>query len=137
MFTTHESSFVVFPEHANHHSPLIFGGKFAAELDLAAANCVRKFLFDSTEVSHAVTHRMEIEFKKPCYVGDLLCLHAEIVEAKDKHVVVNVIAQRARKNKDWDIIAIAKFVFITVEDLSLSVGSKPDFLPYKSHGMLW
>ena len=47
------TSFIVFPKHCNHLKDLIFGGAFMAELDLAAAHCVRKALVGS-ELNNAM-----------------------------------------------------------------------------------
>lgn len=128
------TSFIVFPKHCNHHKDLIFGGAFMAELDLAAANCVRKALFGSPNgVENAVTYKAEFEFKKPAYVGDVLELEAEVVSVGKKSIGVRVSADRFNSGF-YDLIAIAEFVFITVDKIE-TLEHHPNFLPYKEHGL--
>ena len=123
------TSFIVFPKHCNNLKDLIFGGAFMAELDLAAAHCVRKALVGS-ELSNAVTHKAEFEFKKPAYVGDFLEIEAKVESLGTKSISVNVTATRGT-----ELIAVAKFVFITIDKVE-SLDNHPQFLPYKAHGLV-
>jgi acyl-CoA hydrolase len=130
-FTT---SFIVFPKHCNHFKELIFGGAFMAEMDLAAAHCVRLALFDTDNgVKNAVTHKASFTFLKPSYVGDLLELEANIQSFGEKSITVEVKARRNR-NRVYDNIAAGEFVFISIGDVD-DLTSHPDFLPYKAHGL--
>lgn len=122
------TSFIVFPKHCNNLKDLIFGGAFMAELDLAAAHCVRKAL-DGSELSNAVTHKADFEFKKPTYVGDYLELEAKVVALGTKSISVEVTAMRG-----VEVIAIGKFVFITIDTVE-SLEHRPQFLPYRAHGL--
>lgn len=128
----YNASLIVFPKHCNHLKELIFGGAFMAEMDLAAAHCVRLALFDTENgVKNAVTHKASFTFLKPSYVGDLLEFEANIISMGKKSLTVEVKVRRNR-NRVFDNIAVGEFVFITigpVEDLS----NHPDFLPYKEH----
>lgn len=128
------TSFIVFPKHCNHHKDLIFGGAFMAELDLAAANCVRKILLSSpNEVDNAVTHKAEFEFMKPAYVGDILDLAAFVTSWGKKSITIKVTATRVKRHGS-DLIAVAEFVFITIDKVE-SLAHHPNFLPYKEHGL--
>lgn len=128
------TSFIVFLEHCNHLKELIFGGAFMAQMDLAAAHCVRRLLFDAAEgVEHSVTHKASFEFHKPAYVGDLLELESEIMSLGEKSIVVQVIAWR-NKRRNRVKIATGDFVFISVGDVD-DLTSHPEFLPYKAHGL--
>jgi acyl-CoA hydrolase len=131
---THEASFIVFPKHCNHLKELIFGGAFMAEMDLAAAHCVRKALFKTKNgVRNAVTHKASFTFLKPSYVGDLLELSAKIIEVREKSLVIEVQAQR-NDGENLEAIAVGEFVFISIGDVS-DLTSHPKFLPYKAHGL--
>lgn len=132
MTTKYDSSFIVFPKHCNHMQNIIFGGHFMAEMDLAAAHCVRRALFDS-ECSEAVTHKvLDLTFHKPCYLGDLIELKAKIISAKVKSIVVSVHAYKNTKGV-LDSVADAKFVFVSIETKDLNL--KREKLPYKNHNL--
>jgi acyl-CoA hydrolase len=130
----YNTSFIVFPKHCNHFKELIFGGAFMAEMDLAAAHCVRRALFDTVnDVKNAVTYKASFTFKKPSYVGDLLELEATVEAVTKKSLTVKVVA---RRNKNWvyEDIAEGIFVFVSVGDMS-SLENHPEFLPYMDHGL--
>lgn len=97
--------------------PLIFGGKFAAELDLCCAVCVGKLLAENdTPADNAVTHKMSIEFHKPSYMGDLIEMVSEVVETRHKAVVVKIRAYRTprrAKKPTAQLVATGEFVFVT------------------------
>jgi len=133
MNTEFSTSFWVFPEHANHNFPMIFGGAFFAELDKAAATCVRRFLYDSANCKDAVTYKFEGSFIKPCYVGDLIYLNAEIKSAGQKSIVVEVEAMRERPDISLELVGSAKFVFISLE--TGKIASADGSLPYAKHGL--
>lgn len=122
------TSFIVFPKHCNHFKEIIFGGAFMAELDLAAAHCVRKALAGSiSKIENAVTHKAEFEFKLPSYVGDVLDLEATLSDVGKKSLTIKVIATRGN-----DVIAVANFVFITIGSIQ-SLDEHPRLLPYREH----
>ena len=125
-----KTNFLVLPKHANHHTPLMFGGHFFSEMDLCAVSCVELFLKDSKTCDSAVTHQFSGEFFKPPYVGDLIYLKAEIVETRKKSIRLIVEARR----NDEELIAKVEFVYISIEN-SNTIENKPEFLPYKDHGM--
>lgn len=101
------------PSDCNYHYPMIFGGAFFAEMDLAAAITVSRLLQDSN-CDSAVTHKFEGEFLSAAECGDIIFLNCEIVELRKKAVVVEVIAKREKRaKKGQDLIAKAKFVFVT------------------------
>ncbi len=122
------TSFIVFPKHCNHHKELIFGGAFMAELDLAAAHCVRKMLKGNPSgIVNAVTHKADFDFMKPTYVNDVLDLEASITTYRNKSLTVIVTAKR-----DDALIAVGNFVFITIDKIE-SLEHHPEFLPYRDH----
>lgn len=107
------SAFSVLPKHCNYHFPMIFGGAFFAEMDLAAAMTVSRLLHDS-ECDSAVTHKFEGEFLSAAESGDIIFLACEVIELRKKAVVVDVTAKREKRaTKGMDLIAKAKFVFVT------------------------
>lgn len=131
-----EKNFTVLPVHTNYHPPMIFGGHFLAELDLCAANCVTRALRYSQSCDSAVTHVVETKFLKPCYVGDIIFMRAEIVDLGEKSVVVTVTADREkRQTTKRDRVGEAKFVFVTISHVE-DVANCPDKLPYAPHGLV-
>ena len=101
-----------------------------AEMDLAAAHCIRKALIGNVNgIENAVTHKANFEFKKPAYVGDLLDLEAVVTSCHTKSITVTVTAKR---NKE--LVAVGNFVFITIDKIE-SLAHHPEFLPYKEHGL--
>lgn len=132
--TYYENSFVVLPKHANYHSPMIFGGEFFAQLDLCAATCVNRFLHDS-DCETAVTHKAEVTFLAPCYVGDIIFMKARVASTGKKSIVIDVTAERERRQSaERDLVATVKFVFVSIEHTK-DVASMPEKLPYKEHGL--
>lgn len=130
-----ETNFTVMPRHTNYMYPMIFGGAFFAELDLCAAQCVSRLLYDSDSCKASVTHQFEGKYYKPCYAGDIVFLYAEVVEMRHKAIKVHVKAYREKRGIGVrDFVAEASFVFISVSDVS-HVQSKPDLLPYADHGL--
>ncbi len=104
-----------------------------SQLDLAAAHCVRRVLFASPTATNAVTHKATFEFVKPCYVGDLIDLDADVVSTHKKSLVVCVAAFRNVKGVKT-LVAKAQFVFIAVGDVS-NLTNHPEYLPYVEHGV--
>lgn len=134
MNTEFETNFTVMPEHTNYMLPLIFGGAFFSKLDLCAACCVKRFLQES-KCEAAVTHLAETKFMKPCYLGDIVFMKAEIIEARVKSITVKVTAEREKRNSlERDRVAEATFVFVSIEHAN-DISKKPDMLPYAPHGL--
>lgn len=135
MNTIFETNFTVFPKHTNDHYPLIFGGSFASEIDICAAQTARRFLHASESCSNAVTHKWNIEFLKPTYSGDLIFLRGEVVGVGKKSIVINVVAEREKAGKPGrDLVAKASFIFISIKDGTV-LHDCPDMLPYHPHGL--
>lgn len=111
-----------------------------AELDLAAAHCVKRLLADGiNDVSEAVTHKANFTFLKPCYVGDLIEMDAEVKSVGAKSITVEVKARRDvrgtyKDKRHYDDIAVAEFVFISIGKID-NLDTHPPFLPYKEHGV--
>jgi len=124
-----EVPFIVFPKHCNHYGEIIFGGEFMAQLDLAAAHCVRKILDskpEDSEANGAVTHKAAFEFLKPAYRGDYLTIKAHVFSLGKKSIEIKVDAFRGKEH-----IATSSFVFITIRNEK--VNSHPVYLPYVEH----
>lgn len=108
-----ETNFTVLPKHCNYHIPMIFGGEFFAQMDLAAAMCVSRLLHDS-ECDSAVTHKFSGEFLAAAEMGDMIFIRCEVTELRKKAVVVSVTADREKRaTPGRDRVAIAEFVFVT------------------------
>jgi acyl-CoA hydrolase len=102
------------PKHCNHHFPMIFGGEFLAQMDIAAAMLVSRLLNSSTTAQYAVTHKVSCEFTAAAQMGDIIDLWCEIIELRKKGIGVNVKAMRERRGSDQqDCIATANFVFVS------------------------
>lgn len=142
MFTELETCFTVYPEHTNSLSPLIFGGAFFSEMDKVGAIAVKRFLYDSSVCHSAVTHKAEVSYNKPCYLGDLIFLHAKIQEpVGKKSVAVKVEAWRETSKLilgftavERESVAVITFVFVSITD-EHEVANKPNLLPYHPHGI--
>jgi len=126
-------SFIVFPGHCNNLGELIFGGHFAAQLDLAAADCSRRFLFDSKSAWGAVTHKINIVYHKPCYIGDLVDIFSEVIAAGQKSLTINVKAFRNVQGV-LENVADAEFIFIAIREPE-NLREHPVLLPYVYHGL--
>jgi acyl-CoA hydrolase len=117
----YETNFAVLPIHTNWKIPLIFGGAFFSQLDLAAASCVRQVLHLS-ECDNAVTFKFNGTFHAPSYMGDMIYIYAEITEMRQKSITIKVEAYR-EPHPTGEIIepkrihvASAEFVFVTMKD---------------------
>ena len=112
----YQTTFVVMPRHTNYMAPMIFGGDFFAELDLAAAACVNRLLHDSL-CDSAVTHKFGGVFHDAAVTGDLIFINANIVELRHKSVRVQVEALREKRAQEGaQKVASAEFVFVTKKD---------------------
>lgn len=135
MNTTFQTSFVVYPEHTNSLQPLIFGGAFFSEMDKAAAITVHRLLYASVTCKSAVTHKVEnLTFYKPCYMGDLININCKVESVGKKSVVVQVECYRELREQYIDLVAEAKFIFVTLERVDTIV-EKFEWLPYAQHGL--
>ncbi len=100
MNLTWTTSLRVFPQHCNHHNGMIFGGEMLAQMDLAAAAAVARFLYDSPKgVSEALTVGVDkVTFHKGAKVGDLIIFTATITEVGQKRITINVLAEKETAN---------------------------------------
>jgi acyl-CoA hydrolase len=106
--------FTVLPKHCNHHIPMIFGGEFMAQMDIAAAMLTAKLLVSSKTATHAVTHKFEGEFMAAAQMGDIVQLHCTVSELRKKAIVIMVEAHRQKRGEPMnDYIAWAKFIFVS------------------------
>lgn len=128
---------LIFPTHCNHHGHLIFGGKFLEELDLAAADEVRTFLKKSKSSNDAVTHKCNVTFCRPSYVGDTLVIESFVKSAGRKSIVVELTAtlDSPDEKRNGKVAATAEFVFIAISPASLHPMYTPEFLNYVEHGL--
>ena len=129
MNTKYETSFLVLPTQCNHKFPLIFGGAFFSQLDLAAACCVRQLLH-YTNCDNAVTFKYNGTFHAPSFLGDMIYITAEVTEVRLKTISVRVEAYKEAhpteeiKEPKREHVATADFVFVTM------LGDK-----YVNHGL--
>lgn len=106
--------FTVLPKHCNHHMPMIFGGHFMAEMDIAAAILVAKLLTDSATATYAVTHKYEGTFFAAAQMGDIIELRCKITEVRKRGIGVEVCAYRQKRSqKEVEYIAKSNFVFVS------------------------
>lgn len=116
MNLTFDSTFTVMPDQCNFMFPMIFGGAFFSELDKCAACCVNRLLHDS-ECDSAVTYKFEGTYHGASEAGDIIFMHAEVVELRRNAVVVDVVAHREKRaRRGQDKVADVKFVFVTKKD---------------------
>ena len=107
--------FTVMPKHCNYHIPMIFGGEFLAQIDIAAAMCVAAVVKNSEIATYAVTHKVKCEFLAAAQMGDIIKLTSNLVELRKKSIAIKVVAETtARNNKDSPkLVALAELVFVT------------------------
>lgn len=114
--TTDTTSFVVMPKDLNYMG-IIFGGAFMSQLDLAAATVVNRAIRQSDNCDKAVTYKFEVEFSKPCFEGDIVTITSEIIEVRNKAIVVKMIAHREGRNEvGKQLVGVAKTVFISMNE---------------------
>lgn len=108
-------TFTVFPEDLNYLGSL-FGGKLLAEMDVAAVKPVRRMLY-GTPCDGAVTASMDkVDFKRPAYLGDIIELHASIVNLGRTSIDVAVKVFREDQTGDVSAICEAQFTFVSLRD---------------------
>lgn len=94
-----------------------------AELDLAAATVVTRFLYDSV-CDSAVTYKVNnITFHAAAQCGDLIILKAKVIATRVHAIVVSVEAFREKRNQKDNVqehIASAEFVFVSRLDGKVS-----------------
>ena len=113
-----ETNFTIMPTHCNYMTPLVFGGALFSKMDLCAAVCSSRLLRDSpTGCDSAVTHKANVTFHKPSYMGQIIFLTGKVVELRKKAIKIHVKAYREERLKDGrDFIAEADFVFVSMKD---------------------
>jgi acyl-CoA hydrolase len=113
IISEYKTSFTVFPQHCNYNDPpSIFGGKMLAEMDNAAAMCVRRVLY-GTECTDAVTVGVNnVGFHRPAYIGEIVHITAKLHAMGDRSITIMVECER--ESKRGDIKAMAKGVFTFV-----------------------
>lgn len=122
------------PNDANYLTPLVFGGAFFAKMDLFAAISVRQCLEKNGALcKQAVTHKANVIWHKPTYVGDTVEMTAKIKVKDDNSLSVDISCLRLY-TKDNDKVCDANFVFVTIDE-NVNTNNKPDKLPYMRHGL--
>lgn len=104
------------PSDCNYMFPMIFGGAFFAQMDLAAASCVSRLLHAS-DCDSAVTHKFSGTFHAAAQCGDLIFLECTVDSVRKKAIIVSVRAFREKRAQPGrDFIAEAEFVFCSKKD---------------------
>jgi acyl-CoA thioesterase YciA len=111
-----DSNFTIMPQDCNYTQKVVFGGTMLAQMDITAAACVARLLRISDFAESAVTHIVEnVTFLKPSHVGDIIFLHAEVVEMRKKAIVVQMrVEKEERCSDDRTLVATGKFVFVAM-----------------------
>jgi len=108
------TNFVVMPPDTNYMD-IIFGGFFMAKLDIAAATVVTRAVRFSEICDKAVTHKFEVEFVKPCFVGDIVTIHSRIDYIGRKSIIVKQLAHKeTREDATKIIVASSTAIFVTM-----------------------
>lgn len=94
MNTKWQTSFVVYPENCNYmtfeEKPMVHGGTMLMNMDRAAAECVRRFLYDSPCNNARTVGVNNLAFSAGAKLGDLIIIQCEIVHTGIKHIDVHV-----------------------------------------------
>jgi len=134
-------TFLIKSPDCNHLPNLVFGGALMAEIDLCCADAVSKALWASETANQGVTHKFEVEFCAPSYLGDRLEITATAEVSGPKSITVEFHVFRVKKAlgvyfDDNTLIATGSAVFVSVannvEDLTTD---RPQKLPYELHGL--
>jgi acyl-CoA thioesterase YciA len=106
-------TFTVFPEDLNWAGSL-FGGKLLAEMDSAAANCVRRILY-KTNCDGLVTASLDrVNFKQPAHLGDIIELYSTVIAVGTKSITVTIEVFKEAKSGLRGKICDAQFIFVSL-----------------------
>lgn len=112
--------FVVYPEDCNYmkvgNVPMVHGGAMLKYMDRSAAECVRRFLYDSPYVDASRTVGVDkICFLKPAKLGDLILVDCEVVRVTRKTIKVFVKCSIDNGNSSNIMMAHGEFTFCSFE----------------------
>jgi acyl-CoA hydrolase len=89
-------SFIVYPSNCNYMEfegkPMIHGGDMLLQMDRVAAECVRRFLYNSPCNNARTVGVNNVSFVRGAKLGDLIVLTAHIISVGIKQVKVLVSA---------------------------------------------
>lgn len=113
---THTTSFVAYPQDANHNYPMIFGGKLLAEMDRCAGITTRRLLYNSpNNAKDAVTIAINnVKFHKSCEVKDLLFVTGKVIKLGEKSITIHVVVERETKDSRV-LLTEAEYVFVSYD----------------------
>ncbi len=109
-----ELNFIVQPKHTNAVGTL-FGGEMLSRMDTCAAIASRR-LFTSNEFDHIVTMHVEVDFKKPAVVGDVVTMYGEIVNLGKSSIKINIKATKETESGTIETMGTGIFIMCTVKD---------------------
>ena len=108
-------TFTVFPENLNYGGTL-FGGKVLAEMDIAAANTVRRLLYN-LEYDTIVTASLDkVDFIAPGVLGDIIEMRSKLISVGRTSLGINVIVQKEDTKGKTTLICEAKFTFVVLKN---------------------
>ena len=108
-------TFTVFPENLNYGGTL-FGGKVLAEMDIAAANTVRRLLYNF-EYDTIVTASLDkVDFIAPGVLGDIIEMRSRLVSAGRTSMAINVTVQKEDTKGKITRICEARFTFVVLKN---------------------
>lgn len=112
---THSTSFVAYPQDANHNTPMIFGGKLLSEMDRCAGITARRFLYASPVTKDAVTIAINnVKFYKGAEIKDLVFVTGTIVKSGDKSITINMKVEK--ELPDGRVLLVeGEFVFVAYD----------------------
>lgn len=114
----HETCFTILPKHCNATNKVIFGGEAMSALDIACAELVRKNLYNHPVANDSVTHKFEVTFHCPPYMGDIVNIKCSVKEAKGRHFLIEINADVERKKTGLiERFATGTAVFICRNDV--------------------
>jgi acyl-CoA hydrolase len=108
-------SFTVFPDSLNYAGTL-FGGKLLSEMDLAASNAARKWLYHTSCDGLVTAQLSEVNFKSPGMLGDIVEIDCTITKVGISSITVLVNVIKESKTGQSGVICTARFVFVALKD---------------------
>lgn len=112
---TSSYSFTVFPDSLNYAGTL-FGGKLLSEMDLAASNAARKWLYHTSCHSLVTAQLSEVNFKSPGMLGDIVEINCTLTKVGMSSITVLVNVTKESKTGQGGVICTARFVFVALKD---------------------
>jgi acyl-CoA thioesterase YciA len=90
----------------------VFGGAILSEYDLAGATAVRKML----GLAQITTRKLEINFTKPLYPGDIFTIYAKLNHIGNSSVAIDLEGWRTSSENEEECFSTVKVIFVNINE---------------------